>query len=147
MPKVKIPMTHIEGTGSSDETPPKRTQTSQRPKKVRFEQAEAPDAASDRVDEPAPTPSQREQAASAARGPLAWLSRTFPGHEHAVFGGLVGLLVAVSVFVFGFWRTLFVAALVVVGVAVGQYLDGDARIVRVLRRIIALSPEDEDAAE
>ena len=65
----------------------------------------------------------------------AWVSRTFPGHEKAFWGGVIGLLVALVFFAIGFWRTLVIAVLVVAGVAAGQVLDGDPKIVNALRHI------------
>lgn len=59
----------------------------------------------------------------------SWLASNFPGHENAVFGGIVGLIIAIMVFVIGFWQTLFISVCVLVGVAIGQYLDGRPTIV------------------
>ncbi len=105
--------------------------------------AEASEQGPKRTDE-APTSEAtandpQEQAAQRVRpkNPLAWLPRVLSGHEHAALGGLCGLLIAVLVFVVGFWRTLFVTVLVVVGVAVGQYLDGDPRLVKLVRKVLA----------
>ena len=67
----------------------------------------------------------------------AWVSRAFPGHENAFWGGVVGLLVAVAFFVLGPWRTALIAVLVVVGVAVGQMLDGDPKIINTLRKLFS----------
>ncbi len=64
----------------------------------------------------------------------AWLSGNFPGHENAVFGGICGLIVAVLVFAIGFLRTLFVLLCVLVGVAIGQYLDGNPTVVKAVRK-------------
>ena len=64
----------------------------------------------------------------------AWVSRTFPGHEHAFWGGVLGLLVALAFFAIGFFRTLLIVALIVVGVAVGQALDGDPKLINAVRR-------------
>lgn len=87
------------------------------------------------------------EAAPTSRGtlpkPLAWVERIAPGHVNAVFGGFAGLIVALLVFVVGFWKTLFVCALVVVGVAVGQCLDGDPKIVNKLRQLLADERGDE----
>lgn len=71
----------------------------------------------------------------ARQGARAWLHETFPGHENAVIGGFVGFLVALLFFVIGFWRTLLVVVLVVVGVAFGQLADGDPKIIDALRGI------------
>lgn len=65
----------------------------------------------------------------ARRSLAAWLAENFPGHENAVFGGLIGLVIAILVFVIGFWQTLFITACVLVGVAVGQYADGNPKVV------------------
>lgn len=66
-----------------------------------------------------------------------WVTNTFPGHEHAFWGGVCGLLAAILFFVIGLWRALVVVVLVTLGVAVGQAIDGDARIVRTLRRLFS----------
>ena len=100
-----------------------------------------PDAAAEGV---------RNDAAGAGSGPdvgesvragagrvSAWVSRTFPGHEHAFWGGVLGLLVALVFFAIGFFRTLLIVALVVVGVAVGQALDGDPKLINAVRRFFA----------
>ena len=42
-----------------------------------------------------------------------------------------------AVFLVGFWETLFVVLLMVVGVALGQYLDGDPKIVNFIRRFLS----------
>ena len=81
--------------------------------------------------------SQKSKLSSAMRNPSGWLQGSFPGHEHAALGGLVGLVLALCVFLVGFWQTLFVSVLVVVGIAVGQYLDGDPKIINFIRRLIA----------
>lgn len=78
-----------------------------------------------------------EQARSIGQNFKAWMAKTFPGHVHAVVGGLCGLLVAILFFVFGFWKTLFVCLLVMIGVAFGQYLDGDPRIVDFIRKLVS----------
>ena len=97
------------------------------------------------VSEPAPDPASRSAAQEGARKEparptlpkaLAWIERIAPGHVNAVLGGFAGLIVALMVFVVGLWQTLFVCALVVVGVAVGQYLDGDPKIVNMLRSLL-----------
>ena len=64
-----------------------------------------------------------------------WLTSNFPGHENAVFGGICGLVVAVLVFAIGFWHTLFVVVCVLVGVAIGQYLDGYPTVLKAFRKL------------
>ena len=68
---------------------------------------------------------------------LAWVRRTFPGHEHAFWGGVLGFVVAILFLVLGLFKALVIVVLVVAGVAVGQALDGDSRIVDLLRRIFS----------
>lgn len=84
----------------------------------------------------APAPGDGRSHAGATRAVGAWLSRTFPGHENAVLFGFVGFLVAILIFIIGFWRTLFVTLVVVAFVAVGQCLDGDPKILRALKRAL-----------
>lgn len=61
-----------------------------------------------------------------------WVHRTFPGREHAFWGGVIALVVAVLVFAIGLPRMLFICLLVVVGVAIGQIADGDPKIIRAI---------------
>ena len=70
---------------------------------------------------------------SATRG---FLSSIAPGHEHAVLCGLLGLLVACLVFWIGIPRTLVLCLFGVVGVAVGQALDGDPKILKAIVRLV-----------
>ncbi len=62
-----------------------------------------------------------------------WVHKTFPGHENAFYGAMVALLVALLVFIIGVWRTLLLGVLVLVGVAIGQMLDGDPKIINAVR--------------
>lgn len=63
-----------------------------------------------------------------------WVSNTFPGHEHAFWGGVLGALLAILIFWVGIVKALGVAVLVVVGIAFGQVADGDPKIINLLRR-------------
>ncbi len=74
----------------------------------------------------------RERATAFAEG-------AFPGHGNAILWGVIGFLAAILIFILGFWQTLFIALLVIVGVAFGQYLDGDPKIVRALMNLIRSS--------
>lgn len=71
----------------------------------------------------------------------SWLHETFPGHENAVLCGVLGLIVAILLFAIGFWATLLVALCVTVGVAIGQLLDGDPKIITFFRGLIG--PKDD----
>ncbi len=74
----------------------------------------------------------RERATAFAEG-------VFPGHGNAILWGFIGFLAAILIFILGFWQTLFIAFLVLIGVAFGQYLDGDPKIVRALMNLIRSS--------
>ncbi len=67
----------------------------------------------------------------------AWVSKTFPGHENAFWGGALGLLAAVVLLAFGIFKTLVVVVLVVAGVALGQFVDGDPKLIRALQRLFS----------
>ncbi len=87
-------------------------------------------------------PSPEEPTTEDAREEVpAWqlgraLRQAVQRHEKAVAGGLVGLCVAVLVFALGLWRALFVVFCVAVGVAVGQGLDGDTRVLDAIKRAL-----------
>ncbi len=91
----------------------------------------------------APTPSAAE-AASQARAPQpgtwmrfsAWFSSAFPHSRNAVIGGVCGLVVALLLFTIGLFKTLVIAALVTIGVACGQYADGDPKLVNLVRELM-----------
>lgn len=63
-----------------------------------------------------------------------WLTKSFPGHENAFLGGVCGLVVAILIAAIGFWWTLLVALLVLIGVAIGQQADGDPKIIRAVSK-------------
>lgn len=97
-------------------------------------------------DTPAPQPAPAPQQAPAgepfsptkAAGKAgAWFKRTFPGHENSVIFGLIGLVAAILLFVVGVWRTLIITLFVVTGVAIGQVVDGDPKILRALQRLFS----------
>ena len=67
----------------------------------------------------------------------AWVSKTFPGHENAVWGGVLGLLAAIVLLAFGIFKTLILVVLVVAGIAVGQLVDGDPKLIRALQRLFS----------
>ena len=67
----------------------------------------------------------------------SWVSRTFPGHEKAFWGGVCGLLVALVLFAIGLWRTIVVVVLVGIGVAVGQMAEGDPKLIRALQKFFS----------
>ena len=98
---------------------------------------DAAESASDT--EPAAQPASGPEPA-AQPGVLArasrWLDETFPNSRNAVLGGVTGLVVALLLFTIGVLKTLIIAILVVVGIACGQYLDGDPKIVRFIQNLM-----------
>ncbi len=83
------------------------------------------------------TASESDGCRTGASRVSAWVRRTFPGHENAFWGGVCGLVVALVFFAIGFWRTVLIGALILVGVAVGQLLDGNPSLIDVLRRLFS----------
>lgn len=67
----------------------------------------------------------------------AWVSKTFPGHENAFWGGVLGLLAAIVLLAFGIFKTLILVVLVMAGIAVGQLVDGDPKLIRALQRLFS----------
>ena len=113
--------------------------------------AEAPEQAKDSpvASEAAPQQSQTEAASAPAEqgaasatpeGSIArasqWFDQTFPNSKNAVIGGLAGLVVALLLFSIGLFKTLVIAILVLVGVAAGQYLDGDPKLVKAIQNLM-----------
>lgn len=64
-----------------------------------------------------------------------WFQTMFAGHTNACLGGLVGFLIAILVFAIGILKTLFVVLCVFVGIGIGQYLDGDPKIVALVSKL------------
>lgn len=89
--------------------------------------------------EAAPAPAE-QQAGAKPEGSFArasqWFDQTFPHSKNAVIGGLAGLVVALLLFSIGLLKTLVIAILVLVGVAAGQYLDGDPKLVKAIQNLM-----------
>ena len=86
--------------------------------------------------EPAPEPAAPAQRPCAFTRASRWLDETFPNSRNAVLGGACGLVVALLLFTIGVLKTLVIAILVVVGIACGQYLDGEPKIVRFIQNLM-----------
>lgn len=102
--------------------------------------------------EPAPTPRPDAQAVAAAPSEVTareeapqpgawtrlstWFATTFPHSRNAVLGGICGLVVALLLFSVGLFKTLVIALLVTIGVACGQYADGDPKLVNLVRELM-----------
>ena len=155
MAKPKVPMAQIESapkpaadeqerTVAQPAAEPARPQAA--PKQA---QAKAAKPKMKIADEPEPQPEPESEqthetapAGDAQASSIAELARSqskqlLAEHFHAVVGGLCGLVAALLIFVIGFWQTLFVSLLVFVGVALGQYLDGDPKIVNLIRQFLS----------
>ena len=85
--------------------------------------------------QPANGPEPAAQPGAFARA-SHWLDETFPNSRNAVLGGVTGLVVALLLFTIGVLKTLIIAILVVVGIACGQYLDGEPKIVRFIQNLM-----------
>lgn len=117
---------------------------------ARIEPAPRPAAAPE--PEPAPTPRPDVQAVAAAPSEVTareeapqpgawtrlstWFATTFPHSRNAVLGGICGLVVALLLFSVGLLKTLVIALLVTIGVACGQYADGDPKLVNLVRELM-----------
>ena len=66
-----------------------------------------------------------------------WVSSTFPGHENAFWGGVLGFVFGVLIFWVGLFKAVVVAVLVLVGVALGQAADGDPKIINLFRQFFS----------
>ena len=92
--------------------------------------------------EAASTGASDEGASAKARPSLtAWVRRTFPGHVHAFWGAVVAVVVALLTFAIGLPRMLLIAILVLIGIALGQVLDGDPKIIRTIRDLFSSDRE------
>ena len=116
------PVTRIEGTPGQPAAAPRVQDAPQRPAAEPQPPAQGP----------APSTPQPSVPARLSR----WFAQTFPTSQNAVIGGLVGLLLALLLFTIGILKTLVIAVLVVAGVAVGQYLDGDAKLIRIVQNLM-----------
>ena len=74
---------------------------------------------------------------AARQAVTSWVSRTFPGHEKAFWGGVAGLLVALVLFWIGLFRTVVIVLLVCIGVAAGQVAEGDPKLIRALQKFFS----------
>lgn len=106
----------------------------------------AKEGASDKTSPKRPRPNRDEAGASkglpgtmrAVRDVLGdtdeHIGRYAGSHRNTVLFGLIGLVAALAVLFLGFWRTLVIAVFVLVGVIIGQALDGDNGIINFFRR-------------
>lgn len=81
----------------------------------------------------------RKLAAKTRSTATSWVEGLAPGHSNAVIFGVLGVLVALLIFWVGFFQALFVALMATAGVAFGQWLDGDPRIINAIKHLLAPS--------
>ena len=93
-------------------------------------------SASDIPTQPSAAPNTDGHFNRARMSAVDWVRKTFPGHEHAFWGGVLALFIALLVFMIGLWRVLFIGIVVIIGVAVGQVLDGDPKLVNAIRNLL-----------
>ena len=114
---------------ADEKTPRAKIETGERPRPA----SERPEGAPAPADDGSYTVGEAVRDGSARF--LAWVRRTFPGQEKAFWGALIGLVAAVVFLAVGPWPLVVIAAFVFVGVAAGQVLDGDPKIVNTLRHL------------
>ena len=68
-----------------------------------------------------------------ALGRAAWACANT--HPHTVLYGLIGFVLAVLILAIGLWDTIVIAVFVIVGVVIGQMVDGDNAIVNFFSRL------------
>lgn len=95
------------------------------------------DARSDASSQDAPTEGSPRTFSGIMRSASRWFKATFPGHQNSVLGGICGFIVALLIFGIGFWRTLFIVICVAIGVAIGQFFDGNPRVVHAVRKVFS----------
>ena len=65
-----------------------------------------------------------------------WFEETFSNSRCAAIGAVVGFVVAILLLTIGLFKTLIIVLLVACGVAIGQYIDGDAKLVRAVKSLL-----------
>lgn len=53
------------------------------------------------------------------------LADLLDGHRGAAIGVLLGLLVALLLIIFGFWKTIFIGICILIGYVIGRCYDGE----------------------
>ena len=71
----------------------------------------------------------------AQRSVLEIFESMFPGHANAAFGGFIGFVVSLLIFIIGFLRTALIVLLVLVGVGIGQMYDGDPKLLNTAKEL------------
>lgn len=140
--KQDTPQAHIESASEAAEIAKQKAEEAAKVAAAEAKVQAAEKASEESCQEPASKKDASEtgQTATSSFKPIkhiqAWLTETFPGNENAVLGGIAGLAIACLFFAIGFSKTLFIVILVLIGVAVGQYADGDPKLARAIQKLI-----------
>ena len=121
--KIKISATPTQD--AFEEDPWDYEPSSSAPDPARSDSSQREEAPSNNVSQNTTAPSRQSLS--------QWYHKTFAGHEHAFWGAVIALIVAILTFVLGPLRMLLICVLVFVGIAVGQIFDGDPKIIRMIR--------------
>jgi len=112
--------------------------------KMSVEEAPTPQDAATIQDDQSPRaqaqPGQGTRCVSRAGGWQAftrWLQALTQGHRNAWIGGACGFLIALLFLTIGFWPTFLLLVCVLVGVLIGQALDGNPKILKILRQMFS----------
>ena len=139
---VKAPPLKIESASDVTDTKTQGTQDEnkkQKPAGVKANEKAAGHSSSPKTEEGPGQKSKplaaKEQLDQASVSVVQWFEQLFPGHAHAVIFGLLGFLVAILLFIIGFWKTLLIVILVVIGTSIGQALDGDPKLINMVKHI------------
>jgi len=82
--------------------------------------------------EPKTVVERKEKFADAKK---AWIS-FYKSHRNQVFYGGIGVAIALSLIILGFWATLLLGIFVIAGVLYGRYKDGDVRFMATIQNLI-----------
>lgn len=136
--KAKAPEARIDTDEKVDEALAAMEAELRAEREVAAEQAPEPEPMPEPVvyDAPAEEKPSAEGLRGSASKAIDWLDKILPGNRNAAIGAAVGLIFALLFFVIGFWRMLACAIFVFAGIAVGQLLDGDPKIIRAIKRFI-----------
>lgn len=93
---------------------------------------EAQTAAEGNGSEASPQDGKRDAFASLKQAVAPYVEH----HGHAVLYGIVGFVVAALILIVGFWPTVLLALFAAIGVAIGQYRDGDRRTQTAFKNLI-----------
>lgn len=70
-------------------------------------------------------------------GVRSTIEGVFPGKSNTVLFGVIGLIAALLLLSVGFWRMLIISIFVFIGVAVGQTLDGNPKLLNWIKDLFS----------